>query len=77
MKNLYLFFSVITIIFLATGCKNANTRMATEEENKKVVDAISYIKDKETDLCFATIKSTSYAGWEIISITNVPCDKIR
>ena len=72
MKKLYLLFPIIVIVFIMAGCKYANTRMATDEENKKVVDSISYVKDRDKDLCFATIKSLSYSGHEIVSITNVP-----
>lgn len=77
MRNLCLVFLMIATALTIIGCENANTRIATDEENKKIVDAISYIKDKDVDLCFATIKSLSYNGHEIVSITNVPCDKIR
>jgi hypothetical protein len=73
--KLSLFLTIVAISII--GCKNTNTRTATDEENKKIVDSISYVKDRDMGLCFATIKSLSFSGHEIISIANVPCDRIR
>lgn len=40
---------------------------------KKAAQNIAYSKDERTGLCYASVSSMSYAGYNVISITNVPC----
>lgn len=47
-----------------------------EWKQLKTSDNIVYFYDHRTQLCFAALNSTSYVGFEITSITNVPCDHV-
>lgn len=74
MAKILMLSLIMATIFTATGCTRPNK--ATDEENQKIIDVISYIKDPNTGLCFATIKSQSSNGYQVISITNIPCEKV-
>jgi len=64
-----LFFLLLTLIFCS--CKTELTEDVTIQKE------ISYFKDKRTNLCFAYIYSTSYRGYEVVSITYVPCENVK
>ena len=34
---------------------------------------IRYFEDSRTKLCFASIASSTYSGYNVVSIANVPC----
>lgn len=68
----------ILIVFLCgiifTSCNMTSAPSNSDAENN--VNQISYIKDSRTGLCFGMLNSTSYTGYEITSITCVPCDSV-
>lgn len=47
-----------------------------QQANVQASSNISYIKDKQYGLCYATLGSSSWGGKIIVSITNVPCNKV-
>lgn len=67
----------IILLFLLTlgACAEDPIRAETKRKNE-IVGSITYVRDKRTDLCFAVISSHSYAQYDIISFTNVPCDRV-
>ena len=66
MKKLFLL-----LTFLLFSCqKTSKTNVTNIDEN------LSYFKDNKTNLCFASISSTTSNNWKIISITYVPCDSL-
>jgi hypothetical protein len=62
---------VLLILLVLCGCQmnNPPTRPGPTD--------IVYFQDSRTRLCFAAINSTSYAGYEIMSISAVPCEQVR
>lgn len=59
-----------TMILLASCTQVSST---SEETSRSVSDKVAYSQDARTDLCFATITSTTYMGYGVVSITSVPC----
>jgi microsomal dipeptidase-like Zn-dependent dipeptidase len=43
---------------------------------QKAVENITYVKDK-AGICYASLASDTSGGHEVISITAVPCEKVR
>jgi hypothetical protein len=43
--------------------------------NGQLLSAITYFKDVH-GLCYASISSRTYGLYNVVSITNVPCDKV-
>lgn len=71
MKNFKRILFIFFISFLVQSCQiNSPTDVSS------VVNSITYFQDKKTGLCFASINSNSYAAQQVVSITNVPCDKV-
>ena len=72
------FRSVIIACALTTLLASCTLPVSLDSyENVDIAENISYVKDKRTGLCFATIASTSMGFFSIISITEVPCDKVE
>ena len=67
MKTLKFLF----LVLLLCSCKTELT------EDTIIQKEISYFKDKRTNLCFASVYSTSYNGYEVVSITHVPCENVK
>lgn len=67
------------IVFLCgiilTSCNMTSAPSNSDAQSN--VSQISYIKDTRTGLCFGMLNSTSYTGYEITSITCVPCDSLK
>ena len=61
----------LLLIFTFCSCK---TNFLSQDE---MSNSISYFKDKRTNVCFASTYSTSYNGFEIVSITCVPCENVK
>lgn len=68
MKRLVVLF--LMLVFLS--CQNNS--LSNKDE---IVVNISYIKDENTGLCFATVNSLTYGFYSIVSISCVPCDSIK
>lgn len=62
----------ISLFFIISSCQ---INRKTNFEN--ISGQLSYFKDDRTGICFAVINSASYVGFEITSITQVPCDSIK
>ncbi len=60
----------MTVLF---SCKNT----VGEDMPKVKSNGIIYFKDTSTNLCFAKIHSSTYNGFEVASITCVPCDSLK
>lgn len=72
--------SFITVCLLASilmlfGCQGGEA--PTSDTAKSVVANIVYSRDARTGLCFGSIKSLTHSGFEVVSITSVPCDKVE
>ena len=57
------------------GCAGGDS--PSRANSKSTAVNLVYSKDDRTGLCFGSIKSMTSAGWEVVSITNVPCDKVE
>lgn len=42
-----------------------------------VASNIVYSKDSRSGLCFGSVTSRSYYGYNVVSITAVPCEKVE
>lgn len=72
MKKLMKKMLLVVILITLFSCQNNS-----KTDVLKLKNGITYFKDDETNLCFATINSSTYGGYEIVSITCVPCDSIK
>lgn len=69
MKQIFLV--VLTFLcFCGCGKPNRTTNINTINDVKH---QISYFKDPYTKLCFATLSSTTYYSYTVVSFTCVPC----
>lgn len=66
---------IATILtFLAVGLGTFLTiKFGNEERVIRMKDAISYVKDPKTNLCFAILKDKE----QIIGFSNVNCDEVK
>jgi hypothetical protein len=67
------FFIVAMVLFLFCGCDCENHFTPRDVDEDRVVEAIHYIKDPKTNLCFAYVVSKTHVDRSVVSITNVPC----
>lgn len=70
MKRRAIFFIVFAAL---VGCGPVAPRPA---QSASTLEAITYVKDARTGLCFGMVMFPSYAGFTGTSITNVPCDSV-
>lgn len=70
MKYLALLF-----VLLCAGCEGGDAPNAGVAA--KAASNVKYSKDERTGLCFASVTSTSYYGYQVVSITNVPCKNVE
>ncbi len=61
---------LLGVVFL-TGCLGGDA--PDPGTAKKAAQNVAYSKDERTGLCYASVSSVSYSGFNVISITNVPC----
>ncbi|GAB6142531.1 hypothetical protein JCM14076_32610 [Methylosoma difficile] len=73
MKKSILF--LLTALMLA-GCSDHPSKALQKLSLQKAVEAITYVKDK-AGICYASLASDTSGGYEVISITAVPCEKVR
>ncbi len=66
----FLSFCLITIL---TSCNAEQVNKPVN--NGQLLSTISYFKDVH-GLCYASISSRTYAVFNVVSITNVPCEKV-
>ena len=59
------------ITIALTACTQVSS--VSKEDARSVEDQISYMRDARTDQCFATISSSTYYAYRVVSITSVPC----
>lgn|GEM_PF-1171578 len=64
--------SVFGLMILHTLEPNAPQKPSLQ----KAVENITYVKDK-VGICYASLASDTSGGHEVISITAVPCEKVR
>lgn len=65
-----------TLIFLLltfTFC-SCKTNFLSQDE---ISNSIFYFKDKRTNVCFASIYSITKDGYQVVSITHVPCENVK
>lgn len=76
-RGLIIMKTKITILFmliiLFTSCANTHTVNNVEHN----INDINYIKDSRSNLCFARLGSISSYNYIIISISEVPCEKVE
>lgn len=64
---------LLVLVVLLVGC---DTSMRTSTSALESIAArLSYIKDKH-GMCYAVISSLSYGTYAVVSITDVPCEKV-
>lgn len=66
-------FLLAGITLFLSSCTNHHKM--SSETTKGALNSISYAKDESTGLCFAMISSVNSYG-NIVSLTDVPCEKI-
>jgi len=64
---------VLVLTLVVCGCGQDSSKPDVES----IQDNIVYFRDGRTGLCFASVNSDTYYGWEVTSITCVPCDSLR
>lgn len=57
-----------------SGCNQ--TEKISASEVASFGDKMSYFKDAKNGLCFGVLGSTTYYGYTVTSITNVPCNQV-
>lgn len=67
----------ILILFFIVSCQGVMSKKPSEEASSDIVKNITYVKDKKTGLCFATVLAVGSDGWNSSSITCVPCDSLK
>lgn len=72
MKRI-LYLLLIGVILAA--CTEASSKRHLD--NQQAESEVTYFEDPKTNLCFAQASSQSYLGYNITSITCVPCEAIR
>lgn len=74
MKKILLVLLFVSII----GCSVNPSRMGNSEANN-FVENITYIEDKNTNLCFAVVASRKSFDFNSsgLGITVVPCEKVK
>ena len=60
---------------ISTACEGGDP--TSKETAKRTALNITYSKDDRTGLCFGSITSTSYSSYKVVSITDVPCEKVK
>jgi hypothetical protein len=71
MRTILLGISIAALLVACEGGDSPNPTVA-----KSAAANIVYTKDPRSGLCFGSITSRSYSGYEVVSITNVPCEKV-
>ncbi len=64
-------FMVFVALLLIASCYGGDA--PRPEVAKAAAGNVVYSKDDRTGLCFASVTSTTHAGYQVVSITNVPC----
>lgn len=67
------YFYLILCIVLLIGCTNVNK--SSQEDISDITKKLTYFKDSY-GICYASIKSYSHGGHQVVSITDIPCDKV-
>jgi hypothetical protein len=60
----------ICAVLLLSGCE------VTEKSLPLDPNALTYSKDRH-GICYASLSSTTSHGLKVVSITDVPCEKVR
>ena len=68
-------FLVAICSIIISGCSGGNS--PDPGTAKTAAKNVVYSKDDRTNLCFGFVTSTSYAGYNVVSITNVPCKEVE
>lgn len=71
MKKLIVVLSTLSILVM-TSCQQ--TEQSNPDEIKK---NLIYFQDSNTNLCFGAINSITAQGYEVTSVTCVPCDSLK
>lgn len=67
---------LIAIVFALMIWSVLNVNAPAKPSLQKAVEAITYVKDK-AGICYASLASDTGGGHEAVSITAVPCEKVR
>jgi len=62
-------------VLVLAGC--AAPTEVSDKVASTATSAIKYAKDYRTGLCFALIQSTTKDGWDVVSLSNVPCANVE
>lgn len=64
---------LLLISFCLISCSLSSK--ISDDSAKQIVNNIIYIKDSH-GICYAAINNMTYNGYFVISLTNVPCEKV-
>lgn len=67
----------ISLSLAIASCEINGGNAPRKEVAKSTALNVVYSKDPRSNLCFGTVTSISYGFYNVISITNVPCDKVE
>jgi len=67
---------VVILALLMGGCYQTQPIALSSEQGKSMANEIRYVKDDRAGLCFATITSATYVGFQVISIATIPCERM-
>ena len=62
---------LLILAILLSGCQNND-----KADNQKISENLTYFKDYNTGLCFASLNSANSYGY-LTSIACVPCDRLN
>lgn len=74
--NNFSFYAAIILLLMFISFFFSCGEQVVSETKTNNMSNIIYFKDGKTNLCFAGITFASYGGYEITSITCVPCDSL-
>ena len=65
---------VVSLLSIVTMTSCQQTKQSNPDEIKK---NLIYFQDSNTNLCFGAINSITAQGYEVTSVTCVPCDSLK
>lgn len=65
----------LAVALLVTGCSRPNP--PSPEDRDEAVNAIRYVKDNRTGICFAMLRSQTDSGFQVFSIAAVPVEACK
>ena len=61
------------VVLAQVNCTDVRKTGVSDQE---VTSSIGYVRDPRSGICFATLASRTYYGYEVVSFTEVTCEKV-